>query len=372
MKVLQATSVPVPKVYWLEEDTGLLGTSFYVMSKIDGVIPPDYPPYHSFGVYYDATPEQRARIWWGCLENLVRIHKLDWKALGLSFLGSPGGGTDPLDRQLNWWEGYMDWVLKEGGEPQPILRAALQWLKENRYVPDRVSLCWGDCRMGNTIYRRSDFAVLAILDWEMAYLGDPESELGWLILLDWVSSEGYGIPRLEGTPGREETIQRYEELTGWKVKHMFYQDVMAALIYGALISRTTKNLKKLGVPVPDDSETNNPCTQRLANLLDLPAPGGAPLRQITKTEEVTVTVQFHLTGPGGRDWYLVCDKGKASRREGIIENPNCTMTVSAEDWEAIQRGEMERMHAWTAGKLKMEGDITLLMQLEEVITKLGG
>ena len=349
----------------------MLGITFYVMNKIDGVIPPDIPPYHSFGLYYDATPKQRAKMWWGCLENIARIHKLNWKALGLAFLGVPGGGTDPLDRGLDYWERYLDWVMKEQGEPQPILRAALKWLKENCHVPDRVSLCWGDCRMGNAIYRRGDFDVLGILDWEMAYLGDPESELGWFLFTDWQHSEGYGIPRLEGTPGREETIQRYEELTGWKVKHMFYQDVLAALRYGMVTLRTTKNFKKLGIPLQADAETNNPSTQTLAKLLDLPAPG-APLREITKINDVTVTVQFYFTGPGGGDWYLVCDKGKASRHEGTVENPNATMTISAEDWAAIQRGDMERMHAWASGRLKMEGDITLLMQLEEVITKLGG
>lgn len=58
-----------------------------------------------------------------------------------------------------------------------------------------------------------------------------------------------------------------------------------------------------------------------------------------------MTVQFHLTGPGGSDWYLVSDKGKASRHEGTAENPNVTVTISAEDWAAIQMRELDRIHA---------------------------
>ena len=369
MECLQGTNVPVPKVYWLEEDEEVLGTTFYIMGKIDGVIPPEYPPYHSFGVYYDATPQHRAKMWWGSLEAAAKVHKLDWKSLGLSFLGVPKGGTDPLDQQLDYWERYLNWVKEAPQEPQPILEAALHWLKENRYAPSHVTLCWGDCRMPNTIYS-PDGEVLGVLDWEMAYLGDPESDLGFFLFLDWQHSEGYGIPRLEGSPERKETVQRYEELTGWKVENLFYNEVLAALRAGVVILKVFKNFKKLGVALPgEDVELNNPCTQRLASLLNLPAPG-APSRETTRIEEVTVAVQFHLTGPGGSDWYLVSDRGKGTRHEGTVENPNATLTVSAEDWAAIQRGEMDRLHAWTSGKLKIEGDMTLLLQLEDMISKL--
>ena len=86
---------------------------------------------------------------------------------------------------------------------------------------------------------------------------------------------------------------------------------------------------------------------------------------------MTVTVQFHLPGTGGWNWYALCEKGVATRHEGIAGSPDCTLTVSAGDWAAIQRGEMDRLHAWTGGKLKMDGDMTLLLQLEDAISRLG-
>ncbi|GAG07627.1 unnamed protein product, partial [marine sediment metagenome] len=263
-------------------------------------------PYHSFGLYYDATPEQRAKMWWGTHQAMANIHKLDWESLGLSFLGVPGGGTGPLDQHLDYYERYLEWVKEDPEEPQPILEAALDWLKKSRYTPEHVSLCWGDCKITNTMYS-PDFDVLGILDWEMAYLGDPESDLAHLMFMDFVLSEGYGIPRLDGSPGREETVQRYEELTGWKVKNLFYNDVLVALRFGVINLKMMKNFKKLGIAIPgEDVEQNNVCTQTLASLLDLPAPG-APKRESTRIEDVTVKVQFHLTGPGGSDWYLVAD-----------------------------------------------------------------
>ncbi|MBA7595453.1 hypothetical protein ES703_02416 [subsurface metagenome] len=365
MDCLQGTNVPVPRVFWLEEDEKVLGTPFYIMGKIDGVIPPEYPPYHSFGVYYDATPQQRAKMWWGSLEAMSKVHLLDWQKLGFSFLGIPKGGSGPLDQQLEYWESFLNWRKEE---PQPVLEAALDWLKEKRYTPKHVTLCWGDCRMPNTIYSL-DGDVLGVLDWEMAYLGDPESDLGFFFFLDWQHSEGYGIPRLDGSPGKEETVQRYEELTGRKVENLLYNEVLAAFRAGVVILSVFKNFNKMGVALPaEDIELNNPCTQRLAELLNLPAPGEAK-RETTRIEDVTVSVQFHLTGPGGGDWYLVSDRGKGTRHEGAVEDPDATLTVSADDWDAIQRGELDRLHAWTSGKLKIEGDMTLLLQLEDMISK---
>jgi len=370
MNHLQGTNVPVPKVYWLERDESILGTPFLIMERIEGVILPDNPGYHISGVYYDATPEQRAKVWWGCLEAIAKIHLLDWRSLGLSFLGVPKGGTGPLDQILDYHESYLNWVKEDPQEPQPILEAALDWLKENRYAPRHVTLCWGDSRLTNTIYS-PDFEVHTVLDWEVAYLGDPESDLAWFLFMDWFQTDAQGIPCLEGTPGREETVQRYEELTGWKVRNLFYNEVISAFRLGTIVLKIYRNIQKAGFPLAyGDEEMNNLCTQRLASLLNLPPPG--PIREVTVTrlEETTVTAQFHLTGIGGRDWYLVSDKGEVTVHEGTVENPNVTLTVSAEDWESIQRGELDRTQAYLGGKLKTEGDVGLLMQLEDLLSKL--
>src|SRR5262249_10864885 len=146
----------------------ILGSAFYVMNKTDGVIPSEVPPYHAFGLCFDATPARRAALWWSGVETLARIHRLDWQRLGLSFLGEPGDGTRPLDRQLAYQERYLSWT--RGNTPQPVLEAALTWLKRNRFAPERVALCWGDSRMPNMIFRNDQ--VAAVLDWEMAFIGD--------------------------------------------------------------------------------------------------------------------------------------------------------------------------------------------------------
>jgi len=369
MQALGETNVPVAKMLWLEEDPSVIGAPFFLMERLYGEVPQDFPPYHGSGMYFEATPRMRAKMWWGSLDAMADIHKLAWKRLDLSFLGQPGSGTDPVDRQLAYWQRFFAWMKDDPQESHPILASALDWLDDHRYAPQRVSLCWGDARMGNTLYSVPDRDVLAIMDWEMAYLGDPESDLAWFLLLDWQHSTGAGLPRCEGTPSWEETVARYEERTGWKVKNLFYNEVLAATRYGMILVSVFRKFRRQGIPFDEDMVRNNVCTQRLAELLDLPSPG--PVKtQTASLEEAVVTVQFHFTGPGGRDWYLVSDKGEARRCEGVADNPACTVTVSAGDWQAIQSGELNRLEAWSSGRLVVDGDLNVLTQLEDKISEL--
>jgi aminoglycoside phosphotransferase (APT) family kinase protein len=363
MRALAGSGVPVPRVVALEEDARHLGSAFYVMDRIEGDVPSEVPPYHAFGFCLDLATEERAALWWRGVETLARIHALDWRRLGLAFLGEPRDGTDALDRQLAYWERYLDWV---GGPPQPVLRAALAWLQSHRYVPRRLALCWGDARLPNMIFR--DGAVVGVLDWEMAFVGDPEADVGWWIFMDWATSEGYGFPRLEGFPGPAETIARYEERAGVRVEHARWQEVFAALRFGVIMARIAGRLKEIGAPTPtDDFETNNVATQRLATLLDLPSPGGT--RAAVRVGDVTARVQFHLSGPGGGSWYLACRGGEATRHDGTAADADVTVHAAAADWHAIQRGDLDRVQAFLGGKLRVEGDLSLLMQLEDTISR---
>lgn len=370
MEALKDTGIPVAKMVLLEEDPSVIGAPFFLMEKLEGDVPQDFPSYHGSGMYFEATPELRTKMWWETVDALAKIHKLDWQALGLSFLGVPGEGTDPVDRQLTYWDDYLNnWLKDEKFDSFPTMESALEWLKENRYAPERLTLCWGDARIGNTLYSRPDRDVVAVMDWEMAFIGDPECDLAWMFTLDKQHSKGYGLPKLPGTPKDEEIIRRYEDLTGWKVKNLFYNEVMATLRYGMTTIAVMKKFIKQGIPIEEDMILNNFATQHLAELLDLPAPG-ATKEQTLDLSTDTVSVQIHFTGPGGYDWYIVSDKGKVTRYEGKVEDPSCTITVSLEDWQAIQKGELNRLDAWSSGKLVTDGDLGVMTQLEDAIAEL--
>ncbi|MFA5367310.1 MAG: SCP2 sterol-binding domain-containing protein, partial [Dehalococcoidia bacterium] len=146
----------------------------------------------------------------------------------------------------------------------------------------------------------------------------------------------------------------------------------AAFKFGVVMAKIAQHMKATGAPSPTENfEIDNACTQRLAELLDLPAPGGKK-RESTKIEDVKVAVQLHLTGPGGCDWYLISDKGAGRRYEGTVEDmtPSATVTATAQDWDDIQSGKLDRVQAFMGGKLKVEGDLSLMLQLEDMISRL--
>jgi aminoglycoside phosphotransferase (APT) family kinase protein len=268
MQTLRAASdVPLPRIYWLEESPTVLGAPFFVMGKVAGRVPPDNPPYHAAGWMTEISPAERAALWWDGLDVLARIHRLDWQRLGLHSLdrtGAPG-----LDAQLDYYTRYLTWAAR--GRPQPVAEAAYAWLQRHKPVGEPLGLCWGDARIGNMIF--ADGRCRAVLDWEMATLGNPIQDLAWWLFLDRHHSEGIGLPRLDGLPGRDETVARYEELTGRPVAHLEYYEVFAAFRFAVIMCRLAQMLITFEALPPDsDMETNNIVTQLLAKMLDLPAP----------------------------------------------------------------------------------------------------
>jgi aminoglycoside phosphotransferase (APT) family kinase protein/putative sterol carrier protein len=370
MKALRDSQVPVPEMLWLEDDARVIGSPFYIMERIHGTMPKDYPSYHGSGMLFDAAPEARAAVWWNSLDILARIHKIELKKLSLEFLGMPGSGTGPIDRQMAYWERFFAWMKDDPSESYPILEKALLWLRENRHEPERVTLCWGDARIGNILYREPDYKIAAVLDWEMAFLGDPEADLVWFIYIDNYLAAEYGLPRLEGLPSQDETVRRYEELTGWKVKNYTYNEVFAAMRFGMVLNSVIKKLMSLGMQNYGDMMQNNYCTRRLAEILGMPQPGPLPKSDRADIKETRVSIQFRLTGPGGNDWHIVSDKGYATRHEGVIDTPACTVRASARDWDALQTGELNQIEAWKTGRLIIDGDLKVMMQLKDEISRL--
>lgn len=272
MQKLATTDVPVPRMYWIEEhDRDVLGGAFYVMAQVRGRVPTDQPPYHAGGWMTEASPAEREAIWWGGIETLVKIHRLDYRALGFSFLERPQLGATPLDWQLAYYERYMAWA--SSGRLQPTAAAALAWLREHQPSGEPTVLSWGDARIGNIIFDGTRPA--AVLDWEMVTLGSPEMDLGWSIFLDRHHSEALGVPRLEGFPSFADSVARYEQLSGHRVRNLEYYQVFAGFRFAVIMTRIAHQMVTYGVM--DEAggrafEVDNTVTRLLAKILDLPTP----------------------------------------------------------------------------------------------------
>ena len=272
MKIIGENSdVPMPRMYWNEQDPGIIGAPFFVMERMEGRVPPDSPLYHVGGFLTELSEAERATIWLNGIEVMTRIHKLDPQKLGLEFLALPQLGATPFEQHLTYYERYLEWAA--GGRPQPIAEAALEWLK--RKIPEEgpTAISWGDSRIGNIMFR--DCVPSAVLDWEMVTLGDPEQDLAWYLFVDQVLSAGAGLPRLAGLPSREASVARYAELMGRDVKHLHFYEVWAGFRFAVIMIRLAQRSVGYGLTTPEavhEREKDNMVTAVLAELLEMAPP----------------------------------------------------------------------------------------------------
>jgi aminoglycoside phosphotransferase (APT) family kinase protein len=265
MNRLRDTPITVPTVHWLDRECTDLGTPYYVMEQLPTIgTASDFPSYHSQGLYFDATPEQRAKMWWGCVQAIADVHALDWRTLRLEKLLMPQRGEHPLQQVVAYCEELLTWWSPENRRQELV--DAVKWLRDNIYQPEHLVLCWGDSRLSNILYG-PDYEVTAVLDWELAYIGDHEADLAWLLFVDWACTEYEGVARLDGTPSREETVDRYERLSGRTVRNLRYNEVLAAVELGIPVSRLETRLRNQGL-LTGDFDLAGFCVERIRQLLD--------------------------------------------------------------------------------------------------------
>jgi aminoglycoside phosphotransferase (APT) family kinase protein len=269
-----ASGIPLPTLGFYEEDPQYLGVPFFTMDHVEGQVPADNLPYTMEGWVIDATPEQQGTLWWSGIEALAAVHRTDWRVLGLDWLGDPARGTPGIVQQMSYYRDFLNWAA--GGSPVPTLESTWEWLVAHQPVEDgEVVLSWGDSRIGNIIW--DDFRCAAVLDWEMASLGQPEMDLGWWLYFDRQFSDGLGVPRPAGFGSHAETIERYSELIGRPLKDLFFYEVFSGFRFGVVMVRLADLLKDSDIlPADSDMRTNNLATQLLATMLDLPAPAPGP------------------------------------------------------------------------------------------------
>jgi aminoglycoside phosphotransferase (APT) family kinase protein len=156
-----------------------------------------------------------------------------------------------------------------------VISAGLTWLADNR-VPDppETVLLWGDARLGNTIFE-PDGTPVALLDWEMTYVGSADSDVAWWLFMFEHFTTGIGLPAPEGFPDRQEFVAMYERFSTRPVSHLHYYEVLAAVRVAILMQRAASLMILSGqIPPSSTMATINPVTQMLAALLGLPSLDG--------------------------------------------------------------------------------------------------
>ncbi|HXB63260.1 MAG TPA: phosphotransferase family protein [Solirubrobacteraceae bacterium] len=211
LRALQHTPARVPRVLAVGDDPAVIGCPFYVMEKVEGeaivfALPPTLD-----------TPAERRRIAEELIDALAEVHAVDWRAAGLEDFGKP---TGYLERQLRRFGGL--WEINKTRELPAVERVA-QWLSEHLPESGPATVVHGDYRLGNTMFAADAPARLtAVLDWEMATIGDPLADLGYMCMVWGQADDPPGgirdslgaVTKAEGFPTRAELIERYEARTG--------------------------------------------------------------------------------------------------------------------------------------------------------------
>jgi aminoglycoside phosphotransferase (APT) family kinase protein len=213
----------VPRILAVCDDEQVIGAPFYVMEKVDGhVVTREVPADLD-------TPEDRRRMGEQLVDALVEVHGVDWQAVGLEGFGKP---TGYLERQLRRFTGL--WEHNKTREIDAVERVGT-WLNDNLPQSGPATIVHGDFRLGNVMFAPSAPAELvAIFDWEMATIGDPLADLGYLCTL-WTDADDpdlgmfelSAVTRQQGFPRRAELVARYEERSGRSMTDIRWYQTLA-------------------------------------------------------------------------------------------------------------------------------------------------
>ena len=201
LKSLEGSGIPVPKAFWCETDPDILERSFIIMERVEGLVT------RAFQVVGGSNQSYRRRIAEDFVSILARIHNLDWRDRGLQFLGEPQDSHDYATQTIAEWGAILQEVMFE---PDLVLTEALIWLKHNIPPNGEICLVHGDYKSDNIMCNGEE--IVAVFDWEMASLGDPHDDLGW-VCMQYYSVDGL----INGLMKRDWFLQRYEELSGRRV-----------------------------------------------------------------------------------------------------------------------------------------------------------
>ncbi|MEI9885440.1 MAG: phosphotransferase family protein [Rhizomicrobium sp.] len=217
-EAFHALGLPVPEPVALELDPTPLDRPFFIMEAIENctagsILAPD--PY---GAHRETVGKQFYSV-------LGRIARVDPRDVGLNDFDGETDIHDVARHEVARWERV---IAEDEREPQPIVRAALRWLKRHPPPPaQKISVVHGDYRTGNFLVDAKG-EIRAVLDWEMAHLGDPLEDLGWAIDPLWSG----GQPE---TPGgmlpRAEALRLWEQASGLKAEPeaLYWWEIFASL-----------------------------------------------------------------------------------------------------------------------------------------------
>lgn len=236
LKALGSTSVPHPSIIAACDDESVLGAAFYLMEPIDGFNPAaGMPPLHA------GSAEVQHRMGLALIEGLTALGGLDHVALGLADFGRAEGY---LERQVARWQSQLDGYAEYAGWPGAgalgDVAAIGRWLERHRPASFVPGIMHGDFHMANMMFRNDGPELAAIVDWELATIGDPLIDLGWL-LATWPDAGEEGAVSVKpwiGFPSPSELVTHYRRSSDRTVEAVDWYAIFGCYKLGILLEGT--------------------------------------------------------------------------------------------------------------------------------------
>jgi aminoglycoside phosphotransferase (APT) family kinase protein len=211
MQSLEGSGVPVPKVYWCGDDPSILGAPFLITDRARGAA---VIPWAGTKPLEDGL---RLALADQFIDALAGIHRLDWQERPIARLAGNVTPASAARREVDSWEErYRAWAQR----PFPMFEWGAKWLRAHCPEAPRVSIVHGDYRTGNFLAEGP--RITAILDWELAHLGDPHEDLGWASLPMYMA----GTKLVSKLIAPESFYEKYGAKVGFEVSQRsvrFYQ-----------------------------------------------------------------------------------------------------------------------------------------------------
>jgi aminoglycoside phosphotransferase (APT) family kinase protein len=227
LEAAAAAGVPVPRVHLMGDDS--FGTPFFLMERVEG------ETIARRILRDDAYAEAREKMTAQLGDILAAVHRIPPSAAGLAGLPRPAPGKTAAETELDRWEQVYRAMTPD---PHPAYELAIRWLRDGPPAAE-PALVHGDFRMGNLIV--GEAGVRAVLDWELAHIGDPMEDLGWVSVRSWrFGNEDLPVA---GVGGREEFFRAYEAAGGRPVDPaaVHWWEVFGNLRWGIICIMQARN-----------------------------------------------------------------------------------------------------------------------------------
>lgn len=236
LAALARSAVPHPSLVAACDDDAVLGTPFYLMAPVDGFTATPKP----LPGRYATDPGWRRAMALSMVDALLCLGEIEPDKVGLADFGRPAGF---LERQVPRWLAHLERCAGEPGWPGPHTLPGVQpvadWLQRNIPANTWPGVIHGDYHFGNVMFHHDRPALAAVIDWELATLGDPLLDLGWL-LASWPDADGRGagtirITPAAGLPTTDELVAHYRARSRRDLSALDWYVTMARFKLGIML-----------------------------------------------------------------------------------------------------------------------------------------